>query len=478
VLRLILALLGLAVAAAAVVWLADHPGSVRIAWLGYQVELSAALTLGFLLTVAVVVAALARLWRWLRTRPAALREDMARRRRRRADAALTSALVALAWRDPSAALAALKRLGAAHPVLASLVRAAAARLSGDGEGWRQACEQLRATSDMAALGRLGLAETAWRDGDTAAARALLEEAERAAPGDRLVLVRRFALESAAGNWPEAQAALERLAKIKGIERARIAAARADLLAREALALIQAGDADTARARAGEAVKAGPERLWPALIAAELDAAAGARPRARKRLVRAWKAAPHPVLAQAFAGLEPGETALERLRRFETFTQETADHPESHIALAEQAIAAGMWGLARSHLNAVLGTAASARALHLAAELVMGETGDDEAARRWRRLATHCGDSAWACEVCGLRQANWRPDCPACATLASLVWTPAPPARFLPGLRLTAPAGVRAPDEAKAGDPGADIYRTLAAGEARDAAERAGDASDD
>ena len=70
--RILLFILGVVAAALGLAWFADRPGSIKVEWLGYQIETNA--FIGALAVIAIVVLALV-LWallRYLVTRPAAL----------------------------------------------------------------------------------------------------------------------------------------------------------------------------------------------------------------------------------------------------------------------------------------------------------------------------------------------------------------------------------------------------------------------
>ena len=66
---------------------------------------------------------------------------------------------------------------------------------------------------------------------------------------------------------------------------------------------------------------------------------GDKKSATRVLKKAWEVLPHPDLAAAFAGIEPDETAQDRLKRFRILTNA---HPEavtrSKMLLAELLIA--------------------------------------------------------------------------------------------------------------------------------------------
>ena len=106
-----------------------------------------------------------------------------------------------------------------------------------------------------------------------------------------------------------------------------------------------------------------------------------------------------------------------------------DHIESHIALAEAALKARLWGEARRHLGEAGGRedapTPSARICRLMAELEEAEHADLPAARMWlaRATTTASQDAAYVCAACGAEAAAWSSLCPHCRSFDSIEWRP-------------------------------------------------------
>ena len=80
----------------------------------------------------------------------------------------------------------------------------------------------------------------------------------------------------------------------------------------------------------------------------------ARP-ASRFIQNAWARTPHPALASSYGEIgDGGNDALRRVKRLEKLLSFNPDHPESHIALAEAALQAKLWGEARKHLESAAG----------------------------------------------------------------------------------------------------------------------------
>jgi HemY protein len=154
-------------------------------------------------------------------------------------------------------------------------------------------------------------------------------------------------------------------------------------------------------------------------------------RARKLLEEAWAHHPHPELAAAFADLQPDETAAARRERFRKLAALKPDHEESHIALAQAAMACGDWDDAKAQLAAIETPSPDARFCRLMADLTERSGGDVMQVRDWlRRASTARSYASWVCEDCGRQSVTWSPHCPDCHSFDSFQWkTPraAPPA---------------------------------------------------
>ena len=103
--RILLFILGVVAAALGLAWFADRPGSIKVEWLGYQIETNA--FIGALAVIAIVVLALV-LWallRYLVTRPAALAAYTRERRKQQGLDALVARAARHRRRRPRAVAA-------------------------------------------------------------------------------------------------------------------------------------------------------------------------------------------------------------------------------------------------------------------------------------------------------------------------------------------------------------------------------------
>ena len=183
-LRIILFLVLIALAAAGAAWVADQDGEVLMSWGGWSAHPSLpvfALLLGATIVVAVLLWSLLRLlWRT----PERIRRGRRERRHARGRHAITHGLLAIGHGDAAAARAHadVARKHAADDPLALLLHAQSAQLSGDRAGAQAAFRAMAKREDMRLLGLRGLFIEAQRSDDPVSAVMIAEEALKLAPG--------------------------------------------------------------------------------------------------------------------------------------------------------------------------------------------------------------------------------------------------------------------------------------------------------
>lgn len=434
--RVILALLLLAAAVAGGVFFAGNPGHVAIQWLGREYDTSVGVLVAAVAAVAVVVMLLALAIAALRRVPRNVRRRRADRRRRAGEMALTNGLVALAAGDAAEARRHATRASAllvdGSPT-ALLLTAEAAQRQGDTAAARQAYTELSARPDSEFLGLRGLIAQALRSGDDTAARRLAERARQLRPATGWIAENLVLLQARAGDWAAARDTLAGAVR-RGAVPADIARHQRGVVLYEL-----SRDAErqgSLREAAGLAAKA--QGLAPDLAPivahhARLLVALGRHRAAAKAIERAWRRAPHPDLARAYADLQRTDaSALGRASALQRLATQNPDAAESHLAVAEAALDAQLWGEARRHLDlAAAGTGESRRFCLLMARLEESGTSDLAAARRWldRAIAAAAAsstaaappDACYVCDNCGSVSPDWRPLCAVCGGFDRLGW---------------------------------------------------------
>ncbi len=418
--RLVLFILLTALLVATSVWLADRPGEVMIRWQGWRVDTSVPVALLLVVTAVAALLALARLVAAVLRSPG--RFLRARRDRRRSEGyrALTDGLAAVASGDTRQAKKLAKRADKllADRSLTGLLTAQAAEMTGDEAEARRRFEDMLGRAETAYLGLKGLLALALKAGDREAALDYARRAWALRPGAEDLATTLFELQALAGQWTEAEATL---AEVKR----RGSMAGAELLHRQALVLLERSRAAGPAQALDLAVKA--HQADPMLVEATVEAAehlhrAGKDRKAAAVIENTWRAAPHPALIEAHVALAPAETALQRVKRLEKLVKLNPDAADGHVALAEAAMAATLWGHARSHLDRAVALRPTAGIYILLAKLEREEKKDEPAAQAWlAKAATAAPEPAWMCVACGKAADRWSVTCPACGALDPLAW---------------------------------------------------------
>jgi HemY protein len=99
-----------------------------------------------------------------------------------------------------------------------------------------------------------------------------------------------------------------------------------------------------------------------------------------------------------------------------------DDIESHLALAQATLDAGLWGEARRHLDSAGGSNPSVRVCRMMAELEERAESDPAKVRGWlARAAEAPADKAWRCTACGAHHETWHSVCESCGAFGTLHW---------------------------------------------------------
>jgi HemY protein len=432
VIRGIACLIIVSVLVAAGVFFADHPGQVEIVWQGWKVETSvgvliaaaalAALTAGLLYSV---IAAIIR-------GPGRVRRLRRERRRRAGYRALAQGMVAVAAGDPQEARRYAKRADVllADPPLTLLLSAQAAQLDGDENAAKKFFTAMLERPETEFLGLRGLMNQALRADDRGTALRLAERATALRPGTQWAALSRLGLETRAGRWEAARETLALANRRRLIPPERVRHHRGVILYELSRAALATGLRHRALSLAAEARSATEDLASPAAHYARLLLEERRVRRAVRAVERAWRTAPHPELAQVYGAIHPGEAPLARFKSFERLAAQNPTTRESHVAVAEAALDAQLWGEARRHLEEAMEGTPTTRLCLLMARLEEAEHGEPGAAREWLdRAVTATPDPRYLCASCGGESLEWRSLCPHCGAFDALSWrTPAAAAR--------------------------------------------------
>jgi HemY protein len=416
--RVVLFLLVVGALSFGVAWFADRPGDVMITWQGLRIETSLMVLGG---AVLVLMAVLAFLW-WLISvvlrSPGIVARMRRERRGARAYEAISNGLIAVGSGDATAARLhsnAVNRIAAGEP-LALLLAAQSAQLSGDRGAAENTFRAMASRADTKTLGLHGLYVEAQRRNDLTSARAYAEEAARTAPalGWASRAVQEF--RCAVGDWAGALAHLERTKST--INKDTYRRQRAVMLTAHAQALEDI-DRDQAKSKAIEAAKLAPSLVPAAATAGRMLAEGGELRKASRVVAKAWRANPHPDLAQTYADLRFGDAARDRLARIEALVKKTPGQIEGALAVARAALDAREFKKARTALAPYL-TAITRRVALMMAELERAEHNDEGRAREWLGRALNAApDPQWTAD--GHVSDRWQPVSPVTGRLDAFEW---------------------------------------------------------
>ena len=415
--RVVIFLLIAALLALGFAWFADRPGEVAVTWLGYRIETS-------LLVAAFAVALLAAffifvwsVYRAVLRSPDQVSLFFRHRRSARGHLAISRGLIAIGSGDlRTAQLSAAEaaRLAPGDP-LTLLLGAQSAQLSGYRVAAERAFRELTTRPETKQLGLRGLYVEAQRRNDTAAARRFAEEAAKSAQGASWASQAVLEDKAGAGDWVAALDLLERMKA--SLDRATYRRQRAVLLTARAMSL-ENSDRDVARVLAVEATKLAPDLVPAATLAARLLAEQNSLRKAAKILEAAWRAGPHPEIAQTYGNLRYGDSPRERRVRVKRLADKGPEHVEGALALAQASIDVGDFAAARAAL-AVYATNPTRRVATLMASIAEAE-GDVGRSREWLSRAMRAApDPAWTAD--GVISDTWLPVSPVSGRLDAFEW---------------------------------------------------------
>lgn len=404
-------------------WLADRPGDMVVTFGGYQYQVS--LMVAAVAVTALVAAVMIAWWliKSIWNSPYIISRYFRVRQRDRGYQALSTGLIAAGSGDGALARkmnrqAARLIRGETEPML-QLLDAQASLLEGDHAGAREKFERMLDDPETRLLGLRGLYLEAERLGDRQAARHYAGRAADLAP--QLVWASDATLEekTANGDWDGALKLVDAQKTTRQIERDAANRRRAVLLTAKAQDL---GGSDPAAARVAalEANRLAPD-FAPAAIAAARALFKGDDVRkGAKILETAWKAEPHPEIAEAYVHARPGDAVLDRLTRARKLEALRNNNVESSLAVARAALDAHDYAAAKEAAEAAIRMQPRESAWLLLADIEEAETGDEGRVRQYLSRAVRAPrDPAWVAD--GVVSERWAPVSPVTGRLDAFEW---------------------------------------------------------
>lgn len=395
-------------------------------WGGWRIETSLIFLLSTGLTALLVALVVQWGWHALRYRAPFSHANRTLRRQRRGLDALNRAVLALAQGDNAAAerLAGdASRLLPPQP-MTRLISAQAAQARGDQAAARGQFEALLEHPEGRILGLRGLIASALSEGRMSEALRLVGEAREIDARAPWAAETHFALLTRLRDWQPAEAALLALERSRAIPAEQIKTYRRTLIFLQARERAMAGDEAAASKLLARSLRIDPGFAPAADMGARIQAKAGRKAAAIRRLAKAWSHQPNPLLVDTFRALAPDESPGELLRRLEKLMGGNPAHKESRLLRAQVEVEAGHIEAAEELLEALITEGGDGRAYNgmIALERLRGAA---DASMRIRVLEEEALDAgaapAWTCTSCGRREPVWREACGTCHAFASFVW---------------------------------------------------------
>ena len=427
--RLVLFIIIVALIAWASAWVADSPGAVTLNWRGWQIETSVGVLMAATLLFAVIVALVYRIWLFITRAPTIVGNKIKQRRSRKGYKALTQGMVAVAAGDAREAARQVKRADGllGDPPLTLLLKAQSAQLNGDEKAAENFFKAMLENEETEFLGLRGLLGQAMKANDKQAALQIARAAHELKPKSEWLTNVLFELESDHGHWELAAQSLKQLEKINlktkdESETVRIHR-RAVVAYGRSLEAESAGDMRGRNKWAEKAFDINSAFVPAAIRLAKIYADENNSRKAMRVVEKAWALNPNPDLLEPYYRAAGAIDGIKKVKAAEKLLRINPKHYESSMAVAEAALAAKLWGQARTNLGALLQKdSTTKRAYILQARLEEEEKKDGLAAKRWLQMATTAlPDPAWVCGQCGHSDGHWHTHCHHCGAYDAIGW---------------------------------------------------------
>jgi HemY protein len=381
--RASLILFAIACVAVAALAVMGDAGQASLIWLGWRVDMTAAVAALLTLFAALLATIFWNLVLWIARAPRRRAKALAEQRRQQGAEALARGFLAAAEGDGSEARRMAQRAADLSPDASALVRlltAQAAETAGDIPAARAAYTAMLDYPDMRLAALRGLMQTALAQNDRTAALAHAEEAWSSAKTARWAWRALLEDRLSSGDWAAARDLVKTALNRKIVSPIVAERARAALLAASAASL-ETTHPQQALDFAGQSAKLKAGFVPGAVIAARLLAAEGKTPRAFSLIEQAWRETPHPALWLAYRDLKTAETPRERADRLAVLAAQNPGHRESRILNVERALIVGDAAQARGAMGTLEAEPVTARIAGLRARVAFASGQPDEA-RLW------------------------------------------------------------------------------------------------
>ena len=421
--RLLTFILITAILVGCTVWFADNPGRMTVVWLGYRFDGSIGMVALALLALTAICVLIWRGWTIIANSPGWVGRLLGSRRRKKGQQALTMGLLELASGDVRQALKHTRAVDRylEDDTLTRLLTAQAAELDGNNDAAKRQFEAMLEKPDSAFFGLRGLLQLSLKTNDREDALDYAERAHRLRPRNPAVIVTLFDLLLTSKRWDRALSLLVDAQKAEVFGEQELTRRRALLITAKAEDAIASGENAEAIKLLRKALNAAGDFTGAAVLLAGLYRDLKQETKARDVILQSWRTTPSAALGAIYLETLTGDP-LAQVKSVEKLAATNPDHVESQIILAEAALLADLWGMARSNLEKAMTRKTEARHYRLLADLELREKQDGAKARDLLVKASHANpDPDWRCGACGAETDRWVVSCPSCHSFGSVEW---------------------------------------------------------
>lgn len=423
--KLIFFFVSILIAGFLVMWFSDHPGTVHMRWLGYDIQTNIVLTLLGLATLFVVLGMIGGTIKGILSFPSFLRGKYGAYNQQRGMQALYRCLTALGAQDIKSVLAEadhLQNFWRAKP-LADFFRAEAAFIGGDEKKAEQYFQTLARGKETEFLGLSGLIHIAKRQGQKHKVLRYATEAQKFYKDSPFLLKLVVEYSLTLQKFEQALMALDHLKRLQVISIEKAEEEKALILVAEAKKFESEGKMGEADKLYEDAFHLRYDLLPVALAYLPKLIARDKKKKARRFIEEIWPNTPHPDLIPHYLKTFDDSLPMDQFKHVQRLASFSPEHPQSLLESARYALKAKVWGRARSFLHEMISkNFESVEVYTLLAQLEIEEHQDKAKAAVWHNKALSAPKhSTWRCESCQKPQDNWLGSCPDCWAWGRIRW---------------------------------------------------------
>ncbi len=263
-------------------------------------------------------------------------------------------------------------------------------------------EQLLHRDGTEMTGIRGLLEYAQKNGDLTEVRRLLQKAVAKVPDESWIQESLWSLQTLQSDWSDALNTLEILKKRGLID-------KKTYFVRKSCLLLKLG-------RARDAFN-----LTPDNPAAAIAYTKQAPQKALSILIDSWAQTPCWETYVLFRDNIRNEKPAKQMKLVEKLVRKNKESRLSFIALAQTAMDAHMWGVAKEHMTAYFNAyPITPQTARMMAKIEREGWHHEEGAAEWEEKATTSEElGGWGCSICNHVTESWEACCPTCNTFGSI-----------------------------------------------------------